>query len=185
VAEPDQGWESWLNQVRQHQPNTPIPPDAPTGSTPAQPVGTGPGDSVPISASSSVPAAPAPDVQHVAAAAATVAAPTATIAPAFTAPAASMADSAVPMVLASPPVSSVFSDAAGVQPLAGTPPGGSVFATDSETGNAGFAQFASYGWYIVPSVGNDPSYQDGPIGESTNDRGFADAGYASDWFFFV
>lgn len=177
MAEPDQGWASWLDQVRQHQPDTPIPPDAPTATPPAQPVGSGSRDSVPISVSSDAPPAAAPDVQHVAAAVAAAA----TAAPAFTAPAASLADSAVPMVTAPPPVSSVFSDSAGVQPLPAMPTGGS----DSGALSTSLAEYASYGWYVVPSIGNDPTYVAGSTGDSDSEWGFADAGYASDWFFFA
>ena len=45
--------------------------------------------------------------------------------------------------------------------------------------------YTDHGWFIVPSTGNDPGYleastgaPDGPVA-----WGFADAGYASDWFF--
>ena len=89
------------------------------------------------------------------------------------------------MVTAGPPVSSVFSNSAGVQPLAGMPTGGSVFVSNSGAFSAGLAQYASYGWYIVPSIGNDPTYADGSTGDGDSEWGFADAGYASDWFFFA
>jgi len=176
VAEPDQGWASWLDQVRQHQPDTPIPPDAPTATPPAQPVGSGSRDSVPISVSSDAPPAAAPDVQHVAAPAGPAA-----IAAAYTASAATLADSAVPMVTAPPPVSSVFSDSAGVQPLPAMP----IVGSDSGALSTSLTEYASYGWYVVPSIGNDPTYADGSTGDGGSEWGFADAGYASDWFFFA
>ena len=183
MAEPDQGWASWLNQVRQHQPNTPIPPDAPTGtpSTPNSPVATGPKDSTPAIASGDVQPA-APDAQHFAASAS---APAPAMASALAAAAASVApaDSGSPMTSAPPPVSSVFSDSTGAQPLMSMSGGGSVFASDAGGDGAGLAQYASYGWYIVPSIGNDPGHAEASAGDSGGDWGYADAGYATDWFF--
>ena len=135
---------------------------------------------MPAIASSDGPPAAAPDVQHVAAPAAAV--------PAFTAPPASFGDNAVPlaaapMVAAPAPVSGVVSDS-GVPPLPVTPVGGST-VSDSGTISTGLSQYASYGWYIVPSIGNDPTYADVSTGDGDSEWGFADAGYASDWFFFA
>lgn len=185
MAEPDQGWESWLNQVRQHQPNTPIPPDAPTGTPSDPPPGSGPADSAPIHVTN-VSAAAAPDVQAVAAPAVVAAA---AAAPAFTPPPASFADNAIPLVvapMAAAPLAApaAVSDSAGARPLAGMPTGGSA-VSDSGAVIGSLAQYAAFGWHIVPSIGNDPTYADGSTGDGSLEWGFADAGYASDWFFFA
>lgn len=86
-------------------------------------------------------------------------------------------------VAAAAPVSSAVSDS-GLPPLPVTPVGGST-VSDSGTISTGLSQYASYGWYIVPSIGNDPTYADASTGDGDSEWGFADAGYASDWFFFA
>jgi hypothetical protein len=44
--------------------------------------------------------------------------------------------------------------------------------------------YADHGWFIVPSAGNDPGYVEASAGADGDVAwGFADAGYASDWFF--
>lgn len=183
MAEPDQGWASWLNQVRQHQPDTPIPPDAPTGTpSPNPPTGTGARDSTPAIASGDVLPA-APDAPHLAAQSSAPA-----VASALAAAAVSVvpADSGTtPMTSAPLPVSSVFSDSTGAQPLMSISGGGSVFASDTGGDGASLAQYASFGWYIVPSIGNDPGYAEASASDGGSDWGYADAGYASDWFFFA
>jgi hypothetical protein len=134
---------------------------------------------VPAIASSDAPPAPAPDVQH-------AAAPAAAVPAAFTPPPASFGDNAVPlaaapMVAAPAPVSGVVSDSG---PLPAMPVGGST-VSDSGAFSTDLSHYASYGWYIVPSIGNDPTYADVSTGDGDSEWGFADAGYASDWFFFA
>ena len=90
---------------------------------------------------------------------------------------------AAPMVAAAAPVSGAVSDS-GLPPLPVMPVGGST-VSDSGTISTGLSQYASYGWYIVPSIGNDPTYADASTGDGDSEWGFADAGYASDWFFFA
>ena len=158
MAEPDQGWASWLNQVRQHQPDTPIPPDAPTGSAPAQPVGTAARDSVPISVNSDAPPAAAPDVQQAAAVAAAFAAPAVTAAPVPS------SSSSVRRWPTAPRLR--CRHAAGVQRLR------RVVGRAASRGHVGWRErlcerrpartawlwaYVSYGWYVVPSLGNDPA----------------------------
>ena len=95
-----------------------------------------------------------------------------------------VADSAAPALAGMQQVSSVFAESSGAQPLGGMSGGGSVFVSDT-SGSDGVAlgSYASYGWYVVPSLGNDPGFHATADSGDSGGWGYADAGYATDWFF--
>jgi hypothetical protein len=211
VTTPDQGWDSWLSQRATHQPFLPIPEDAPGGpAAPSASANPGSTDSGLVASASVAPPAvvpqpaasepaasqpaasqgAAPDATYVPAAAPTVAAPDtallAAAAAAMSAPSAATqpTDSGLPVVTPTAPQGgSVFTDS-GAAPFGLPAPSGSSASTSDSGGSANAVEshYAAYGWYVVPSIGNDPGYMSAAA-ENGESWGFADAGYAVDWYF--
>ena len=106
----------------------------------------------------------------------------------ITAPAVNVVPSVTnaPSALSAPlPVSSVFADSSAQPAFTSSPSRGESISQSESAGadDIGQAHYAAYGWHVVPSIGNDPAYADASTDSADIGWGFADAGYATDWFF--